>query len=841
MHRRSRTARSLAPAALALAVALAGANGPALAAAPDNNVEWAGVSHDPNMDRRPLCPIGGEAFQVRFQTWHNDLTGAGVHVVAGSSVTDVPAAIVGQRGPYDVWAATVPLTASTTESYWIALTDGSVTDYLGASGMSHTTPATAFALDFTTLAHAPAGATPTSNGGAVFKVWAPNAGVTSAQVRGSFNGWAGTSLTRVGEYWIGRYPTVATRAEYKFWFPTQPNNSGYCPDPYARGLDSGNNYNGYVENPFGFTWTDSTFQTPSLDTLTIYQLHVGTWCGYNDPMGATGFPSTYRNVADRVSHLVQLGVNAVMLNPVTEFPTNTSAGYNPITAWSPEWAYGTPDDFKYLVNTLHANGIAVILDIVWNHMSPTDNFMWNYDGYQEWFETPDVQTAWGSQAAFGKQGVADYYADSAHHWLGEYHVDGFRMDATSAMTTGIHSTTGWQLMQRLNDEKANRWADRFTIAEQLPSSSAVTMPTSLGGAGFDAQYQELWRDNVRNAIFTAAYGDPSMSDVRAALVGSGAWISGTHAVNYVQLHDEAWPSSGGQRMVKTIDPTAPYDDIYAKGRSKLAEGLTFLSQGVPAMLMGDEFLENIDFGASSTNRIDWSKKTTYAPIFQFYQHLMAVRRSLTPLHASASTYVSRVDETGNVIAYRRYDAAGHSVMVVANFSNTDYASYTFGVPAAGNWIEMLNSQDPQFSGSGPVNTGPLATVPSSNDGWSQSLTVALPRMTLAVYAPQNDVYADAPAPVPPAGLRLAAPWPNPSAGATSLAFDLPGSTTGTLTVHDVAGRVVATLASGSMGAGTHRVTWNGADAGGHAVSPGLYFVRLRTALGEASVRLAVTR
>src|SRR5207249_6315929 len=143
-----------------------------------------------------------------------------------------------------------------------------------------------------------------------------------------------------------------------------------------------------------------------------------------------------------------------------------------------------PDNFKNLVNTLHANGIAVILDIVWNHMSPTDNFMWNYDGYQEWFENPDQQTQWGSQCAFGKTGVADYFANSAQYWFGEFHMDGFRMDATSAMTTGVHSASGWALMQRLNNEKANRWADKFTIAEQLPSNSSYTTPTSSGGAGF---------------------------------------------------------------------------------------------------------------------------------------------------------------------------------------------------------------------------------------------------------------------------------------------------------------------------------------------------------------------
>jgi 1,4-alpha-glucan branching enzyme len=424
-------------------------------------------------------------------------------------------------------------------------------------------------------------------------------------------------------------------------------------------------------------------------------------------------------------------------------------------------------------------------------------------------------------------------------WYDEYHLDGFRMDATSAMTTGIHSTSGWQLMQRLNTEKANRWADRFTIAEQLPSNSAYTTPVSSNGAGFDAQYQMLWRDNIRNATLTAGTGDPSMSDVRSALVGSGTLISGTHAVNYVELHDEAWPSSGGQRWVKTIDTTAPYDDIYAQGRTKLAEGLTLTSQGIPAMLMGDEWLESVDFGASAANRIDWSKKVTYAPIFHFYQKLISMRRWIPALRASAATYVSHVNESGNVIAYRRMDGAGNPVMVIANFSNTDYAAYRIGVPAAGTWTELINSQDPQYGGSGPVNPGMLATDAIQADVWGQSLALSLPKMTFAVLAPFSYVGVQAPRPAPE--LQLSAPWPNPTRGTSRLSYTLPAPASGSLAILDVAGRTVRTLASGKLEAGLHTVAWDGADASGRTAAPGLYFVRLATTQGSRTARIAIVQ
>lgn len=824
-----------------IAAALCLAATAAFAASHDNIVEWGGVSHLPTMDRRPLCPVGGEAFQVRFQTYHWDITSASVHVVAGASTTDVPATWIGTRGPYDLWSAPVPATASTTESYWIALTDGTTTDYLSPSGLSHVTPADAFALDFTTYSHAPVGATPVTGGGAVFRVWAPSA--SYALVSGTFNNW-GTSnyLTKTGEYFAGKVATVADRAEYKYKF-YYGTTWYWNTDPRARGLDAANGpYNAYVENPFRFTWTDSAFSTPVLDTLVIYQLHVGTFCGLNDPVGTPSFPSGYRDVAARVGHLKDLGVNAVMLNPITEFPGDQSVGYNPITMWSPEWKYGTPDDFKYLVNTLHANGIAVILDIVWNHVSATDNFLWNYDGAQEWFENPDVQTSWGSQAAFGKQGVADYYANSAHLWFDEYHVDGFRMDATTAMTSNAtHAASGWALMQRYNSEKANRWANKISIAEELPSYDGITQPVASGGAGFDAQYQMLWRDNIRNAVFAAASGDPSMSSVRSALLGSSTWISGTRAVNYVQLHDEAWPSSGGQRMVKTIDTTAPNDDIYAQGRTKIAEGLTLLSPGIPAFLMGDEWLESLDYGATSANRIDWSKMTTYAPIYNFYKRVIALRKTLAPLRASAGVYVSHVNEGANVIAFRRLDGAGNPVMVIANFSNTDFASYRIGVPTAGAWTELVNSQDTQYGGSGPANPGTLNTDAGTYDVFSQSLAIALPKMTLAVLAPASYVGVAPETPAAPPSVRLAAPRPNPAQGSARIAWECPAATRGTLTVHDVTGRTVATLASGALEPGLHTATWRAVDARGEALAPGLYFVRLRTDAGAASTRVVLTR
>lgn len=806
-------------------------------AAADNNVEWLGISHVAWQDRRPLCPMNGETFEVRFQTWQNDLTSARVHFDDGS-VAWVNAAVSTQRGPYDVWTAQLPSTAASSCAYWIELTDGTDTDFLSASGLSTVTPTDGgWALDFNTLEHAPIGCTPVTVGGAVFKVWAP--GATTVHVRGEFNGWTTANLmTKVGDNYIRWVSNARIGDRYKYYF----NSSIWKTDARGRSIDSGDNGNSVVTDPFAYTWTVEDFDTPPLASMFVYQAHVGTFSGRNDPLGSPPFPAGYTDMADRVGHLAALGVNCVMLCPITEFPFDESAGYNPITAWSPEWAYGWPDDFKLLVDTLHQNGIAVLLDIVWNHFSVTDNFLWTYDGTQIYFDTPAVATPWGDQADFDRPEVQDYFLDSALHWLEEYKVDGFRMDATDYMNQA--QASGWSLMQRLNDLVDNRFADKVVIAEQLPDDSWVTRPTSLAGAGFDSQYHDAFTDNLRQEIFDAASGDPEMWKISALVNGSGQYLEDHSVTNYVELHDEAWPSSGGQRMVVTIDTTYPHDDDYARGRTKLAQGLTLTAPGVPAFLQGTEWLEDTGFGTSSNDRIDWSKKTTYSGIFAYYRDLVALRTGNTALWADAFHFTAHLNEGGNVIAFRRTNFAGEDLMVVANFSNTTYNGYRIGVPQAGDWAEILNSQSTAYGESGPDNVGALQSDAIATDGYGQSIQVEVPARALVIFRFTPDAVEVPSVAQGPDGAydRIDRVQPNPARGRRSIAFTLAREGRAHLRIVDAAGREVATLLDGTRGTGAHRTGWNGLDANGHPVAAGVYFVRLDGPTGQpVSRKITVLR
>ncbi len=717
----------------------------AWAASNDNNIEWSGVSHIGWQDRRPLCPIDGEEFEVLLKVYQFDITAARVWVNDGGAVA-YDMAWSHDSGPYAVWTGTVPATASGGLHYFFEITDGTDTDYYSVSGMSDGTPGDGgFEIDYVNLGHAPIGQTPTSDGGTVFKVWAP--GISTAELKGGWNSWGtGTPMTKLGDYFVGHVPTASPgtkddpTANYKYVL----DGSMWRTDPRARAVHPGDNYNSVNTDRFNYTWQTDSYQPPAFEDLIVYQLHVGTFAGRNDPYGTTWDPSRYWDVMDRVDHLAELGVTAVQLCPITEFAWDWSAGYNPASQWAIESAYGHPHEVKMMVDALHDRGIAVLLDLVWNHHGPDDDILWDFVGSQCYYDSTPVQTGWGPQLDFDRIEVFEYLIHSMLFYLEEYRVDGFRFDGTDFINP--YQTAGWSLMQTANDWVDNRYVDRIMIAEQLPSDAYVTRPTSLGGAGFDSQYHMQWRDAVRNAIFAAASGDPYMGAIAAALDGSGTYLEETQVYNYIELHDEAWPSSGGQRMVKTIDPSWPHDSVYAKGRTKLGQGLTLTAPGIPAILQGTEWLEDTDFGAGGPghdpeNRINWAMKTGYAGIFEYYKDLIHVRRTNGALRANAGIDVSHVNEGSNVIAFRRWDGSGNLIVVIANFNNSDFPIYQLGVPNGGTWYELINSQASGYEGSGLTNCGGIAASDDDYEGFPYSLYLKVPGMSLIVLRhddPPND-------------------------------------------------------------------------------------------------------
>ncbi len=689
----------------------------------DGTVQWQGVSHTGWNDRRPRVPRNGESFVVRFQTFRGDVSGVRVRADDGS-VRYADASVVGSRGPYDLWQATVPSTASSTLSYVLEVSDGADTDYYSAKGMTEELDLSQpFVLNFTTLEHAPVGSTPVS-GGTVFKVWSPAS--TSCTVRGTFNAWGGNAaLTKVGEHFVGFVAGAAPGGQYKYFF----NNSVWNSDPRSATLVPTGGYNSVIVDPDAYSWQVNDFSPAPMEQLVIYQLHVGTFAGRNDPKGSTPNPSRYIDVAARADHLAELGVNAVMLNPVNEFPGDFSGGYNTVSPFAIESKLGTPDQFRQMVDALHARGIAVILDIVYNHAASSDNILWNFGGSQQYFDASAVDTPWGAQCDYDKAAVRQYYIDAAETMLTDYRLDGFRMDAVMYMTDSGNTpqwSNGQKIIRAMHDNKNNRHADKHTIAELYIDNHWATDPTS-SGLGFTAQYQNEFKEAVRAAIFAAGSGAPNMGRVANVLDGQGVGVSGRGVLNYFELHDDCWPLNGTKRAVASIDTTAPADDQLARGRTKIGQAFNMLSRGVPALVQGTEWLEDEGWESS---RLDWSHKTRYPGIFRFYGDLIALRTSEPPLFAESPLSVLHVNDWLDVMAWERRIDGGGSFVAVVNLSNSERTGYRIGIPREGRWVVAMNSNDTKYDGpgGGPAGVVPIESI--SADGFPRSLSLDLPPRTM---------------------------------------------------------------------------------------------------------------
>lgn len=806
---------------------------PAILHAGDSAIDSAHLSHIEWLDLAPRCPVDRQPFRVTLKARANDLASVRVRFIDGDGAW-VSATRTTQGGAYERWQADLPASAHALVHYYFEVTDGSARGFWGPAGFQATPPVdSGFVVDFNTLSHAPPGSTPVT-GGTVFRVWAPTS--NQAWVRGVFNNWTlANPMTKLGSDFIARVNGAVAGQAYKFYF----DGTTWNIDPRARQFDPGNGLsNSVIADPQDYTWISDDFVTPPAEQMVVYQLNVGTFAGYQDPKGATVFPSTFADVTARVRHLAELGVNAVMLNPVTLTPNLTFAGYECMSPWTIDWMYGTPSQFKALVDACHQNGIAVLCDIVWNHIPPTADILWNYNGTQLYFSNPATQTVWGEQADFSVPQVADFYAQSALQTLDEYRIDGFRMDAVSAMAIGAKPGAGWALMQRFNDDIDRRYMDKVTIAEMFPVTGPVVNPTTVGGAGFDAQYNGDFETYLQYSVRSNRLGSLYSYLLPSFVTVPSGTAKGHQLLDYFELHDNAWNPPNHRFMRSLETPQGSLTDS-VEAAMRFTMGMLMLSPGMPAMLMGDEWLEDIDWGTTAANRIDWSKQVTHSKYMSWVHDLITTRIATPALSADAPSVLIHMNYNDGVVAWMRYDAAGRVYLAIANLGNSDFPSYLLGAPVAGAWTEILDSQAVTYGGTGMVNAATRYTYNQSRDGLPQTLDIALPRSSVLLLRslPATGVDAGALA----NALRVESIAPNPAQSDAAVVFSLPTGAQTTVEVYDVQGARVARVLDAPLAAGRHIAHWDGLSDSGHAVPGGVYFVSVRTPAAAISRRIAIIR
>jgi len=582
--------------------------------------------------------------------------------------------------------------------------------------------------------------------GAAFRVWAPNASAVAVRlVDGPLAGQDVALTAEAGGYWSADVAGLAVGDGYLYAVSWKDQVLERI-DPYARRVtNSAGHVIVYDED--AFAWADGAYRSPAWDDLVIYELHVGT---FGTSQGSAVADLT--EAAAFLPYLRDLGVSAVELLPVAEFAGDRSWGYNPAVPFAVESAYGGPDALKAFVQAAHDLRIGVILDVVYNHLGPgdLDHDLWQFDGWNlaggggiYFYEDWRGATPWGSRPDYGRPEVRRLLRDNVLSWLRDYRLDGLRLDATAYVRNADGDgdpardiADGWRLLQEINDDVAANQPWKIAAAEDMQGNQWITRPTSDGGAGFPTQWDPDFVRQLRQAVITP---DDAARDVAAVADAVTRQYSGRELARVIFTESHDADANGGARVPQEIDPGSP-GSYWAKKRSTLAAAAVFTAPGIPMLFQGQEFLENLWF--TDDRPVDWGKREIYPGVLRLYRDLIGLRRNASGATAGlrgggvGSHHVNTADK---VLAYHRWSGDGprDDTVVLLNFANRGYDSYTIGLPRAGVWRVRLNTDwagyDPTFGGqpandfhtrqaprdgmpcSGDVGLGPYTAIVLSQD------------------------------------------------------------------------------------------------------------------------------
>ncbi|GAA1374049.1 alpha-amylase family glycosyl hydrolase [Luteococcus sanguinis] len=578
--------------------------------------------------------------------------------------------------------------------------------------------------------------------GVAFRVWAPNA--QAVTVKGDFNGWSedANPLTDEGNgYWYGVVDGARAGQEYKYhlrngddWFDRN--------DPYARRVTNSVG-NSVVVDHSAYDWQGDSFACPPHNELVIYELHVGSFNSPGD--GALG---NFDSVLQRLDHIIDLGFNAVQLMPVMEFAGDRSWGYNPAHPFTVESAYGGPDGLKDFIRECHRRGLAVLVDVVYNHFGPSDLDLWRFDGWGEndkggiyFYNDWRSSTPWGdTRPDYGRGEVRQYIHDNAMMWLEDYHADGLRYDMTVYIRTAKGGfddiPEGWSLMTWINQDIRAKFPGKILIAEDMHSNPDL-VGAEEGQAAFHSQWDAGFVHPLRAAMGAFQDSDRSMADIAGA-IGHIYDAEAFRRVIYTESHDEV--ANGKARSVTDINPH-DQQGWHAQKRTTLGAAVTLTSPGIPMLFQGQEFMQGGFF--SDDRPLDWTLNDTYPGIVALHRDLIRLRRNWTDETRGLSGQGFNVFHTNDdfkVIAWHRWKehGTGDDVVVVMNWSGEMRGGYRIGLPAGGTWKLQLNSDAKLYSDSFGVGQAfDLVAEDDDQDGYAYSAAVDLAPYSVLVYSWQG--------------------------------------------------------------------------------------------------------
>jgi 1,4-alpha-glucan branching enzyme len=540
--------------------------------------------------------------------------------------------------------------------------------------------------------------------GVSFRVWAPFA--TSVAVTGSFNDWQQQSMGSEGDgYWTTVVQGARAGQEYRYAIT---NGDQYLLKNDPRALQVTTSAGNSVVVDTHFDWTDQDFKPVEFDKQVIYEMHVGTF--YRPDPSTIG---TFEDIIAKLDYLQELGITTIELMPIsTMSPVREWWGYTPMYIYTVESQYGGRYKLLEFVNAAHERGIAVILDVVYNHLGPTNLDIWQFDGWQEdnkggiyFYNDWRSVTPWGdTRPDFGRHEVRDYILDNVRMWMYDCHLDGLRVDSTiyirnanghnDAPDTDL--ADGWRLLQQINEVARKLNPGVFTVAEDIGANDYITKPNSVGGAGFSAQWELNFPQVLREALGSSDPRNISLAGILGE-VGRRYNDDALQRVIYTDSHDSA--ANGSARLNEVIAP-GKATGLFARHQSLIAAVLTLTAPGIPMLLQGQEFMMSGNF--NDWEGLEWQNAETYKGIVAAYRQLIALRKNIRGISAgltARSINLFHVDEHNKVIAYHRWQNGGpkDDVVVIINFGNNAFTDYSMSFPRNGKWHVRFCSTDTKYS------------------------------------------------------------------------------------------------------------------------------------------------
>jgi 1,4-alpha-glucan branching enzyme len=591
--------------------------------------------------------------------------------------------------------------------------------------------------------------------GVAFAVWAPSARRVS--VIGDFCNWDGRLLPMrslgASGVWELFVPDVQPGALYKYEILTREGHLRPKTDPFAQAMERSPGTASRVVRGDTWRWDDGPWMearaTRDLrrDPMAIYEVHLGSWARVPEEGDR---PLTYREIAPRLAeHAQRFGFTHVELLPISEHPFEGSWGYQVSGYYAPTSRFGTPDDFRFLVDTLHRAGIGVLLDWVPAHFPRDDFALRRFDG-TALFEHEDPRRGehpdWGTLIFnYGRNEVRSFLIANALYWLREFHVDGLRVDAVASMLYLDYSRKEGEWLPNPQGGRENLDAIRFlrelneavrleapgciTVAEESTAWPGVTQPVEQGGLGFTFKWNMGWmHDTLGYLARDPVHRRHHQEEITFAML----YEHSEHFVNPLS-HDEV--VHGKRSLLEKM----PGDTWQKFANLRLLLTYQYTRPGKILVFMGTELAPDHEW--SHERSLDWHlADEPYRVGFQRFLAELGALYSATPAlwrsdpDPAGFAWIDCTDRDNSVVAYLRREAE-RLVVVVFNFTPMPRDDYRIGVPEAGTWIERFSSDDARFAGS-HVATHPRAEAEAVPwHGHPQSIRLTLPPLGALILEP----------------------------------------------------------------------------------------------------------